>query len=831
MTGNTESGIGPTTRANKAARPGATALATLTLMAGALFLLGMLEVPGPRRAQAFTSFHRGNVHGQVTWSALRVVEQNQSGCRWSDAAASVVINSNVSQDLLEMSLNSSDRLVPKATGQAANCPSGWVPCPYRPEHHFDRVKSLSEDPSAVASAFESGLRYVVAKRSRIGQMVADNRTRAALIALGRGLHAVQDAFSHSNYVDLYDAGSPDADALTADLVGTNITAPPPSLRLTRFDWRDSNPESPADGDAPPAPSYVGFPYTHLNMAKDWDNENAESGLPLHSATKFQTAENAAISASAQFVLAVIDNSPGFCSQVANWSSNDPSLDNTDPDDPDEPGKYLAGGASAAVEPVVTAAFAPVGASDATGGVATAAGKATERPVDLTPRVVSPIPPEPSPGAYTASSIYRGTVLDMGGTVFNVKAWGATGSGSVDDGAAIQAAISAAIHAGGGTLFFPTGTYNFASTLVLPPGVPLILEGAGPNASKLNYTGGGDAVLIETGFAGTFLTVSIRDCTIQGNSKTSAVGIHQVNTPGVLYDNFAVASFNGTNGTGILVDNQAVNGAEHGGFNERTTFRKVSVWNNTKGIRMVKNGGTFSFFYTRMEEVHFQIPKDGIGLSVENGAFIGNSEIKFFYNGGLTAATAMSITGGSAVDNCFFDIVGEGAKTFLNIDSTSRLTGIGYILQNDGAVSLASGAVYIFTGCALEFGDGACGVRSSQGTWVFPGSQGELSVPLQAGANENVAIGLGAFALVSGPGSDFSIGGFSGGGGGRVLNLRSPSVSPGALTIVNQDPGSSPGNRICTGTGTNVTLPVNSDSNLLTFIYDSYASCWYLWSYR
>ena len=144
--------------------------------------------------------------------------------------------------------------------------------------------------------------------------------------------------------------------------------------------------------------------------------------------------------------------------------------------------------------------------------------------------------------------------------------------------------------------------------------------------------------------------------------------------------------------------------------------------------MVKNGGTFSFFYTRMEEVHFQLPTNGIGLSVENGAFIGNSEIKFFYNGWLTAATAMSITGGSSVDNCFFDIVGEGAKTFLNIDSTSRLTGIGYILQNDGAINLASGAVYIFTGCALEFGDGACGVRSSNGTWIFPGSQGGTLSP-------------------------------------------------------------------------------------------------------
>ena len=259
------------------------ALTTFTfLVAGAGLVLGTLGFFPVRRAQAFTSFLHGNWHGQITWSALRVVMQSRSGCRPSDAAAAVVMNSNLNQDLLEMSLDSSDHLVPKASGRAsyANCPAGWEPCPYRPEHHFDRVRSLSEDSSADVSAFESGLRYVVAKRSRIGQMVADNRTRAALIALGRGLHAVQDVFSHSNYVDLYDGRSLATDELTADLLGTDVTTPPASLILTRLDWRDANPESPADADAPPGPSYAGFPYTHLRMAKDWDAENAEAGLPM-----------------------------------------------------------------------------------------------------------------------------------------------------------------------------------------------------------------------------------------------------------------------------------------------------------------------------------------------------------------------------------------------------------------------------------------------------------------------------------------------------------------------------------------------------------------------
>ena len=55
---------------------------------------------------------------------------------------------------------------------------------------------------------------------------------------------------------------------------------------------------------------------------------------------------------------------------------------------------------------------------------------------------------------------------MGDTnVYNVKAYGAVGDGSVDDTAAIQAAINAIPNAGtvrGGTLFFPPGKYKIAT---------------------------------------------------------------------------------------------------------------------------------------------------------------------------------------------------------------------------------------------------------------------------------------------------------------------------------------------------------------------------------
>ena len=45
-----------------------------------------------------------------------------------------------------------------------------------------------------------------------------------------------------------------------------------------------------------------------------------------------------------------------------------------------------------------------------------------------------------------------------GVWFNVKSYGATGQGKVNDAAAINKAITAASEAGGGTVFFPAGTY-------------------------------------------------------------------------------------------------------------------------------------------------------------------------------------------------------------------------------------------------------------------------------------------------------------------------------------------------------------------------------------
>jgi hypothetical protein len=79
------------------------------------------------------------------------------------------------------------------------------------------------------------------------------------------------------------------------------------------------------------------------------------------------------------------------------------------------------------------------------------------------------------------------VVDPGGQVYNVKAYGATGNGSTDDTATITAAITAAA-AVGGRVYFPPGTYLISSPL--PFVTSVTYEGA-------SVTNGGGSMIVSS----------------------------------------------------------------------------------------------------------------------------------------------------------------------------------------------------------------------------------------------------------------------------------------------------------------------------------------------
>jgi hypothetical protein len=79
---------------------------------------------------------------------------------------------------------------------------------------------------------------------------------------------------------------------------------------------------------------------------------------------------------------------------------------------------------------------------------------------------------------------------INGAPVNVLDFGAVGNNTADDTAAIQAAINAVVAAGGGSVYFPTGTYKLTDALVVNTAVytkGIILFGDGRN-TILNQTG-------------------------------------------------------------------------------------------------------------------------------------------------------------------------------------------------------------------------------------------------------------------------------------------------------------------------------------------------------
>ena len=122
---------------------------------------------------------------------------------------------------------------------------GWRPRPhprtwlrlsgssaYRPEHHFDRSRGVTS-----RDAFLSAVQYVSAQTETTIRFLEANEKGAAIRSLGGALHAIQDFFSHSNFVDL----SEEEQALLVRILLGSHEPPPTTLELTAYDISAENP--------------------------------------------------------------------------------------------------------------------------------------------------------------------------------------------------------------------------------------------------------------------------------------------------------------------------------------------------------------------------------------------------------------------------------------------------------------------------------------------------------------------------------------------------------------------------------------------------------------
>jgi hypothetical protein len=188
-------------------------------------------------------------------------------------------------------------------------------------------------------------------------------------------------------------------------------------------------------------------------------------------------------------------------------------------------------------------------------------------------------------------------------VFNVKSYGASGTGSggaSQDQSGFAAAVTGAndFSNGRGTVYIPPGSYLLAGGFTLGKHVRVV--GAGTHQVYIKHTGnnrlfenlvvqtGGD-ILKRRGFSG---------MQIEGNSGDSAQGIVHGNGYGALIQDVTITAYTGTNGKGIA----ALNTDPNAGWTEGTVYRDVHVRSCTRNLSFEEIGMVGSFSDTRLHNV-------------------------------------------------------------------------------------------------------------------------------------------------------------------------------------------------------------------------------------
>jgi len=184
--------------------------------------------------------------------------------------------------------------------------------------------------------------------------------------------------------------------------------------------------------------------------------------------------------------------------------------------------------------------------------------------------------------------------------YNVKAYGALGDGSNDDGAAIKAAITAS--SGNGIIYFPAGTYR--STIGFTIDDSLIIMGAGAGETSIEIDSTSTTAFSVSSSASTDVVGGICDITIKPKTgSSSGTGVSCLHSGRLFtFRNVVVSEFAtgiGTSGkilvygcsirgaTSVTANCRAIDVAGANGAGSVIAFSKVRVlgaWDNTcRGI--------------------------------------------------------------------------------------------------------------------------------------------------------------------------------------------------------------------------------------------------------
>jgi parallel beta-helix repeat protein len=220
--------------------------------------------------------------------------------------------------------------------------------------------------------------------------------------------------------------------------------------------------------------------------------------------------------------------------------------------------------------------------------------------------------------------------------FSVVAYGATGNGITDDSPAIQAAVSAAEDAGGGVVYFPSGTFLIGATINLATaGVTLL---GGPSAVLLSSTSAlGAHVLI------TASSITLDGLTFDG-AYTSGSGVLDIS--------FGLVQIEGRSDVSSITQIDI-----RGCTLNNSKACAIRLRGNVDGLRVTRN--TFSHHFCSMFADAYSTSTTYKNVYIQNNVFNAN-----WGTGSQSGAMKFQgdLTNSLSPTNCVFDnniVIGTG----------------------------------------------------------------------------------------------------------------------------------------------------------------------------
>jgi hypothetical protein len=368
------------------------------------------------------------------------------------------------------------------------------------------------------------------------------------------------------------------------------------------------------------------------------------------------------------------------------------------------------------------------------------------------------------------SLTKVTYSMIEGAVANVLDYGADPTGVADSRAACQTAITALQAAGGGTVFFPSGSYLLtpvASSDALSNGLVVPYTSANSSANRIVLQGEGRSTILKANGDSMYIVRfsdshgGVKDMTLDGNGKASVVGLgcvpeNTTQTTTLVFQNYNIFSglyIRSCNEGFTLRCGPDVTGSDSGCW--YNILKDTHIYFCTRGIWLQNGPNASSSSNNRNSFFNIRI-----GQSTNTGLQIDSADTCKFYSvsfeGVATGTspnatpTAIYIASAStwATDNnqnMFFGCEFESnTRDLANYNSKSQFYGCSL---NATKVLLSGGASYGL----LCIG----GIDASNTPQLMPGSLYQTNLQLPAYPNGTSFIGTSGSAGVSLNSSIFS----------------------------------------------------------------------------